>query len=953
MKITFLLTSADTIGGTERAILNQAGALAGRHDVRVLSVFKTSAERFFDADPRVRIEHLVDTSGAAPRVLRPSQLSDEACAALAAQPSQLVDHSWEAAFNRLTDFELQHALRHTDTDILVSTTPALMALAVQLAPPHVVTVHQEHRVSELRGSSGEPLMRFSSQLDALVLLTHRTKDWFAEVLGQWAPRLDVIPNALPSGYRPQSSRESRTVVLAGRLVAEKQIDHALQAWAVVARRQPLWTLRIFGDGPCSGLLRRQIDQLGLHDCVQLNGNSPHLAEEWAKAGIALLTSRNEAYPLVLGEAQAAAVPVVSYDCPNGPREIIADGETGLLVPPGDIDGLAAALLRLIEDAPLRHAMGRAAAVAVHRISEPAVTERWEALFRELLAARRGPGAAAKTDRQALQAATAGAGGMPQSAPVTPTGVAPREQRAHQERVARRHPGLVASGGQLAQLTDTATPFDVMQANLDLVVGALEAAGIAHLLVRDNALRHTVAVHASHREAVLTALAAHHRDAAVYVAALNARQAVQSTALAGLAERAVGPQHPLVRVYRPVTTPSQTLRYGAVYGCDIAFWEDDPEDPEVFRSPTRTRIGDTVPRDALVRARTTVAGRSYSTIEPYTRTLTDDIGFPIDAVYTWVDGNDPGWLARKNAVLTARGLAPAAAATDSARFRNRDELRYSLRSLDMFAPWIRTIYIVTDRQVPPWLDLTHPRVRIVDHSEIFGEDGALPTFNSHAIESQLHRIPGLSEHFLYFNDDVFLGRALQPHLFFHGNGVAKHFLSPTPVPMTPVSADDDFNISAAKNNRALLEQGFGRTLTHAFLHAPHPLRRSVLADVAAYYPQAWARTAANQLRSHTDISVASSLHHYLGYHTGRSVPGSVNCGFVNVGLREHHTRLNRLLISRPHDVFCLNDYHDGDVPADEQSAILAAFLPSYFPIASQFERGSARNTRLGNAYGRAA
>ncbi len=131
-----------------------------------------------------------------------------------------------------------------------------------------------------------------------------------------------------------------------------------------------------------------------------------------------------------------------------------------------------------------------------------------------------------------------------------------------------------------------------------------------------------------------------------------------------------------------------------------------------------------------------------------------------------------------------------------------------------------------------------------------------------------------------------------------------------------------------------------------------MRRSVLADVPAYHPGAWARTAANQLRSHTDISVASSLHHNLGYHTGRSMPGGINCGFVNVGLREHHTRLNRLLISRPHDVFCLIDYHDGDVPAGERSAILAAFLPGHFPVVSPFERDSARNAHLNHAHSHA-
>jgi hypothetical protein len=114
------------------------------------------------------------------------------------------------------------------------------------------------------------------------------------------------------------------------------------------------------------------------------------------------------------------------------------------------------------------------------------------------------------------------------------------------------------------------------------------------------------------------------------------------------------------------------------------------------------------------------------------------------------------------------------------------------------------------------------------------------------------------------------------------------------------------------------------------------------DLEKYFPDALRATAHNQLRDSTDVSVASSLHHYFGYYTGRSVPGSITSGFVNVGLSEQVKNLNHLLASRSNDVFCLNDFHDGDISEDEQDATLAAFLPSYFPIASQFEAGSPRN-----------
>ncbi|MEU6551089.1 stealth conserved region 3 domain-containing protein [Streptomyces sp. NPDC046915] len=950
MKITFLLTTADAVGGTERAVFNQAAELAARHDVRVLSVFKTEAEQFFQPGERVRVDHLVDLTDDRPRPLRPSTVDDTVWSALAALPSDIVDRSWEPAFSRLSDVELELALQQTDTDVLISTTPALLALAVRLAPARVITVHQEHRVSELRGPTGEPLLRYAARLDALAVLSERTRDWFAETLGATAPRLEVVPNALPGGFRPRSTLETRTVVIAGRLVAEKQIDHALTAWAKVATAHPDWQLRIFGDGPLSGALRRQIDMLGLHDCVQLNSNSRYLTEEWAKASIALLTSRTEAFGLVLAEAQAAGVPVVSYDAPNGPREVVIDGRTGLLVPSGDTDALASALISLIEDSELRHRMGAAALASANRFSPAVVTSHWERLFHELVAEREsGRRDPAKAERQAVHVYLSGPdGALPKAAPAPPGSVRTSGQRALEQRLLARR-GLVHDGGQVCRQLEWESPWDVVQANLALAANALEGAGIPYMVVRDRMVRHTVAVHADHREAVFKTLADRYADEPVYASVLSEGQKTIATGLVALLGDYSATPCSGIRVYQSVVSPSRTLRLGAVYGCTITFWEDEPDDGDHLTAPTRTLIGDRVPHSAMRRSTMPLGGRDYPTLVAFNQTIVGDVDFPVDAVYTWVNGADVDWLERKNAVLAARGMDTQDSATSAARFRDRDELRYSLRSIDMYAPWIRNIYIVTDRQVPHWLDESHPRVRVIDHTEIFGDRGALPTYNSHAIESQLHYIEGLAEHFLYFNDDMLLGRTVQPGMFFLGNGQAKHFLSPTAVPMSPISEEDEFNITAAKNNRGLIERSFGQTLTHAFLHAPYPLRRSVLADIERDYAEEMAATARAQLRSRTDVSVASSLHHYYGYFTRRSVPGSISCGFVNVGLVEHGPRLNRILTARPHDVFCLNDYHDGDVSEEEQDAILAAFLPSYFPVASQFETGSVRNRRAHAGY----
>jgi hypothetical protein len=263
---------------------------------------------------------------------------------------------------------------------------------------------------------------------------------------------------------------------------------------------------------------------------------------------------------------------------------------------------------------------------------------------------------------------------------------------------------------------------------------------------------------------------------------------------------------------------------------------------------------------------------------------------------------------------------------------------------MHAPWVRKVWLVTDDQTPEWLDTDHPGVQVVSHREIFGDQGTLPTFNSHAIESRLHHIEGLAEHFLYFNDDFFLGRQLTPTKFFASNGVAQFFQSPTAVALTPIDPADDFNFAAAKNNRALIKEAFGHTLTHAFLHAPYALRVSVLREIEERFEAAMTKTAHSQLRSAEDVSVPSSLHHYYGYFTGRSAPGSIRVAYVDIGDPTQHPRLTQILTMRNHDAFCLNDTHHSPLSDAERAQVMEVFLRSYFPVASEFERGSARNLR---------
>lgn len=139
---------------------------------------------------------------------------------------------------------------------------------------------------------------------------------------------------------------------------------------------------------------------------------------------------------------------------------------------------------------------------------------------------------------------------------------------------------------------------------------------------------------------------------------------------------------------------------------------------------------------------------------------------IDLVYLWVDGSDPVWQKKKRAFTGT--VSDDSETNNIGRYINNDELKYSMRSVVKHAPWIRKIYIVTDGQKPDWLDIHHEKIQLVDHQEIMPQE-ILPCFNSMVIEYFLYKIPGLSEHFLLANDDMFFNADLSPDYFFAKDG----------------------------------------------------------------------------------------------------------------------------------------------------------------------------------------
>jgi hypothetical protein len=313
---------------------------------------------------------------------------------------------------------------------------------------------------------------------------------------------------------------------------------------------------------------------------------------------------------------------------------------------------------------------------------------------------------------------------------------------------------------------------------------------------------------------------------------------------------------------------------------------------------------------------------------------------VDVVYTWVDGRDERWRAEFEEWSRREGRA-AGRDRDliAGRYRDNDELRHSFRSLWFGADWVRRIFVVTADQVPPWLDIDDGRVEVVSHRQILPAS-SLPTFNSHAIEAALHRIDGLAEHFLYFNDDVFVGRPLRPEHFFTSGGLPRVFLSDARV----TGVDDEAQLAvdnAAMRGRQLLARDFGRVASYKPHHAPFALRRTLLDELTERYAAEVASTIEHRFRHPDDLSVAASLAPNCALATGQAVLGELAVEYVHLESARLRWHLDRLLLGRRFDVFCLNETEVTATDRDRVGATVANFLARYFPVASPWERSPGR------------
>lgn len=332
---------------------------------------------------------------------------------------------------------------------------------------------------------------------------------------------------------------------------------------------------------------------------------------------------------------------------------------------------------------------------------------------------------------------------------------------------------------------------------------------------------------------------------------------------------------------------------------------------------------------------------------------------IDIVYTWVDSSDHDWNSKRRAKALLLNKINDDVNSES-RFMNNEELKYSLRSISQFAPWVNKIFIVTHNQRPNWLNTNHPKIKIIDHKDIFSDTSHLPTFSARAIESQIHNIKELSEHFIYFNDDMFLGKLAPSNIFFPKENFVYVFVSEIlPIPnkkfyninFRPTEKRNDHQY-AIVNTRKLIHDKLNKKVYYNIRHGIKPLIKSKLIELENIFQNALNETRRNCFRTNNDILMFHLFEFYSlikGFGKAKYLKSISSDNFfaeiLSFYMKEYtfgYINLDELNVEQKLSVFakkqplimCLNQTPK---TPNHNVELMKKFLLNYFPNKCEFEK----------------
>lgn len=362
MRISLCISSLGQ-GGAERIASIMANYWAKRgEDVSIITLAEQDVRPVYDLDGRVAV-HNLGLTGAS------SNIAEKVCG------------------NVRRVMALRQCIKGTRPDVVVSfmdaTNVLILLSTMSLGIPVVATEHC-HPVQFPAGRAWSALRKLVyPHAAAIVVLGEEIREWFTRNVTQEGIHIIHNPVMIGPVAKPKKSGGSNTIIAAGRLSEEKRFEMLIEAFSRIAADAPDWNVVIYGEGPDRPMLESLVRDKRLEGRISLPGWVDDLYGRMMDADIFVLPSRTEAFPGALCEAMACGLAVVSFDCPSGPREIIRHNVDGILVPNGDIAGMAAEIKQLMNDETLRNNIGERALQISVRLSLENIMARWDDLFSEV------------------------------------------------------------------------------------------------------------------------------------------------------------------------------------------------------------------------------------------------------------------------------------------------------------------------------------------------------------------------------------------------------------------------------------------------------------------------------------------------------------------------------------------------------------------------------------------
>ncbi len=329
---------------------------------------------------------------------------------------------------------------------------------------------------------------------------------------------------------------------------------------------------------------------------------------------------------------------------------------------------------------------------------------------------------------------------------------------------------------------------------------------------------------------------------------------------------------------------------------------------------------------------------------------------VDIVYLWVDGSDPVWRLKRHRAMVLGDCSGdndlAAYGNVEGRFRDNQELRYSLRALDQFFPDHGHVYIVTDGQVPNWL-VTIDGITVIDHRELIPE-ASLPTFDSGHIETYIHRIPNLSERYFYFNDDVFFGAPVRVSDWFWSDGVYTAWSDEPEVSDEAMRRDataldnacrlsiqwlsDNAQTNQDSDDATCVMTAPYHPVFRTFAHAPRPMLKSMLFELEVLVPELFAMSRSTVFRAWDKPTIVSDFVLRWALQNGMAKLRDYSHLYASTGDEGELSELVQLSgsIGALH-FFCINDTTDDAHLDDPRLTRVLEVLQQMLPQASRYER----------------